>query len=392
MQRMTRRLFAELSGRITVTPLCWNRIANSFHLLGQRELEYLRTPFLRYKGPTSRPELLRENFPGELGRFVTRPKFDISQTLKNGDVFIAPDQFTDGRVHQLPDLGQKRHTTVIAIFHDAAGLGLSIFRSGTAQKFRHYLEALAAFDLIICISEESRGDLVDYWSRNQITARPKIVVESWPMEFDPAERAATLRKNDRPVVLCVSSFTPRKNHLRLLEAAQQLWTSGCNFELHLVGSSSGNWGIKIAFEVRRCQALGRPLRWLRHVDDRSLHHAYRECLFTVYPSLMEGFGLPILESLWHCKPCICGRKGALGEAARGGGCLVVDQTNTEDLAGGIRRLLNDEQLMRQLCDEAQQREFCTWEDYMKNFLEHVRATTAVKTLRESSLPFVGEKA
>jgi glycosyltransferase involved in cell wall biosynthesis len=392
MQRMTRRLFSELSARVEVTPLCWNRIANSYCFLGQRELEYLHTPFLRHKTPTSRPELLGENFPGELGRFLTRPRLDVFQTLKSGDIFIAPDQFTDHRVPKLPKLAQNGRARLIAIFHDAAGLRLSIFRSGTAENFRRYLEALAAFDLVICISEESRGDLVDYWSRNNVTARAQTVVESWPVEFDPVERAATSRREHLPILLCVSSFTPRKNHLRLAEAAQQLWNSGCNFELHLVGSSSGNWGIKVVFEIRRYQALGRPLRWLRHVDDRSLHHAYRECSFTVYRSLMEGFGLPILESLWHGKPCICGGNGALGEVARGGGCLIVDQTNTETLADGIRRLLHYEKLIRQLEAEAQEREFRTWEDYMKNFISYVRVTSAVKSSGQSTSPLVGEKA
>jgi glycosyltransferase involved in cell wall biosynthesis len=392
MQRMTRRLFAELSARVSVTPLCWNGIANSYHLLGERELEYVRTPFLRYKRPASRPELLGENFPGDLGRFLTRPKFDIAQTLKNGDVFIAPDQFSDRRVLKLPQIAQNRRTRFIAIFHDAAGLRLSIFRSSPAQNFRRYLEALAAFDLVICISEESRSDLVDYWSRNKITARARTVVESWPVEFDPVERGATPPRENSPIVLCVSSFTPRKNHLRLLEAADQLWKSGCNFELRLVGSSSGNWGFKVAFEVRRYQALGRPLRWLRHVDDRSLHHAYRECSFTVYPSLMEGFGLPILESLWHGKPCICGGNGAIGETARDGGCLIVDQTSTGHLAEEIGRLLNDETLLRRLSAEARRREFRTWAGYMKNFVGYLRGSTVVKPFSQSTSAFVGEKA
>jgi len=73
-----------------------------------------------------------------------------------------------------------------------------------------------------------------------------------------------------------------------------------------------------ALEAWRLQSLGRPIRWLKHVDDRTLHQAYRECLFTVYPSLMEGFGIPILESLWHGNRCVCGGNGALGEVARGG--------------------------------------------------------------------------
>ena len=371
MQRMTRRLFAELAAQADVSPLCWNTIANSYHDLGKSELEYLQTPFRRCKRPTSRPELLGENLPGEFRRFLTRRKIDISRALNDGDVFIAPDQFTDGRVGKLPELARQTRARMIVIFHDAAGLRLSIFRRGSAENFRRYLQALAAFDLVICISEESRSDLLDFWSRNNIWARGEVVVECWPVDFDQSERVAAPRKHDYPIVLCVSSFTPRKNHLRLLEAAKRLWDSGCKFELHLVGSSSGNWGIKVAFEVRRLQLLGRPLRWLRHIDDRALHQAYRECSFTIYPSLMEGFGLPILESLWHGKPCICGENGALGEAARGGGCLIVDQTTSTGLAEGIRQLLSEEQLRLRLSAEARSRQFRSWDDYVQSFLRSI---------------------
>ena len=371
MQRMTRRLFAELAARATVTPLCWNTIANSYHQLGKAELEYLQTPFRRYKRPSSRPELLGENFPGELKRFFGRRKIDLFNLLGENEIFIAPDQFTNRRVESLLKLTGKTRPRCVAIFHDAAGLRLSTFRRDPAQSFRRYLKALALFDLVICISEESRTDLLDFWRRNSITPRGEAVVEGWPVEFEESERGSVPRKSSA-LVLCVSSFTPRKNHLRLLETAQRLWDGGCKFDLHLAGSSSGNWGVKVAFEIRRLQLLGRPLHWLRHVDDRALHQAYRDCSFTVYPSLMEGFGLPILESLWHGKPCVCGGNGALGEAARGGGCLIVDQTSTTGLANGIRQLLSDKPLRLRLSAEAASREFRSWRDYGQCFLNRLR--------------------
>jgi glycosyltransferase involved in cell wall biosynthesis len=111
--------------------------------------------------------------------------------------------------------------------------------------------------------------------------------------------------------------------------------------------------------------------WLKHVDDKTLHALYRECAFTVYPSLMEGFGLPIAESLWHGKPCVCGGNGALGEVARGGGCLIVDQTSTSALADGIKSLLQDRQLRERLSDEARARKFRTWSDYIEKFLTYL---------------------
>ena len=113
----------------------------------------------------------------------------------------------------------------------------------------------------------------------------------------------------------------------------------------------------------------RPVHWLRHIDQETLEHRYAACLFTVYPSLFEGCGLPILESLTRGKPCLCGENGALGEVARGGGCLTVkEQHNPDNLASGMRRLLEDANLRQKLKEEASARDFGTWQDYASALL------------------------
>jgi glycosyltransferase involved in cell wall biosynthesis len=86
---------------------------------------------------------------------------------------------------------------------------------------------------------------------------------------------------------------------------------------------------------------------------------------------MEGFGLPIAESLLHGKPCVCGGNGALGEVARGGGCVIVDQTSVDALAEGIKTLLLDRQLYARLSDEARARKFRSWSDYIDKFFGHL---------------------
>ena len=122
------------------------------------------------------------------------------------------------------------------------------------------------------------------------------------------------------------------------------------------------------------------MRWLQHVDEATLLRAYCDCRFTVYPSLMEGFGLPIAESLWHGKPCVCGGNGALGEIAQGGGCLIVDQTSEEALAGGMKKLLTDQATYERLRGEARARTFRTWKNYIDNLLTHLRSVEPEKSV------------
>src|SRR5205807_3872638 len=225
-------------------------------------------------------------------------------------------------------------------------------------------------DLVVCVSEASRNDLLQLWA--ELGATPtQAAVETWPVEpFGPNENLGS--NQFRPLILCVGSFEPRKNHITLLRAADALWQAGLDFELNLIGRSTSSFGSRVKAELRKLLRAGRSVRWLKQVNDELLHRAYQECRFTVYPSLMEGFGLPITESLSHGKPCVCGGNGALGEVARGGGCLIVDQTSHAALAGGMKRLLSDRQLYARLCHEARERKFRSWSDYIDKLLTHLQ--------------------
>ena len=100
----------------------------------------------------------------------------------------------------------------------------------------------------------------------------------------------------------------------------------------------------------------------------ALQAAYRRCSFTVYPSLAEGFGLPVLESLQHGRPCVCSGRGALGESTRGGGCLVVEQVDAPGLAHALRRLLTQPEELAALARVGRQRRFRGWHEYADDLL------------------------
>ena len=371
MQRMTRRLFAELEQRMSVTPICWNRLGHFYHRLGNRESAYLRQPFQSYKRAVALPELRGEKFSGEFRRLLRRKPVDLSRETREGDLFLAPDFFGDSRRQKLPEIIRKNGMRAVAIFHDAAMERLGLHARRSTRKFRDYLQALASFNRVLCISQQSQDDLLAFWNEYGIRDTPETFVESWPLEFEEGQRSSADSANKSNSLLCVSTFVPRKNHLGLLDAAERLWSKDLEFELKLVGSWAGNWPVLL--KIRALRAKGRPLVWLKHVDDQTLHALYRECAFTVYPSLMEGFGLPIAESLWHGKPCICGGNGALGDVARGGGCLIVDQTSAGAIAEGIKTLMLDRHLYSQLSGEARARKFRSWSDYIDKFLAHLNA-------------------
>jgi len=370
IQRITRRIFQELNRRASVTPISWNSVGNRYQLLGGRERALLEEPARFLTRARARPELRGEYFPAELHRHLFRKSIRLEKQLRDGDVFLLPDIFRDGRLKKLPMLISRADVRSVAIFHDAAVLQLSMLDSRAKAKFEKYILSLAQFDLVVCVSEASHDDLRQLWS--ELGASPtETVVETLPIE-PIAQSPNRASKDAQPLVLCVGSFERRKNHVTLLRAANAVWESGLEFELELIGRSTGAFGRKVTAELRKLRRSARPVRWLKQVNDDVLQRAYQACRFSVYPSLMEGFGLPIGESLIHGKPCICGGNGALGEVARGGGCLVVDQTKAESLADAIKTLLVDRELYSRLCHEARARKFRSWPDYIGNLVAHLQ--------------------
>jgi glycosyltransferase involved in cell wall biosynthesis len=370
MQRMTRKIFAELNVRFDVRPISWNKVGNIYTELGEQEFRFLTRPFESRSHGAARPEWRGEDPLTELYRMLRRRRVNLEKEIGADNVFLVPDIFRDRRREALPVFLKQTGARTIAIFHDATDLRLTDVYPEREKKTRPYLEALALFDLVICVSKEARDDLRHFWKEYSCDAADTCV-EPWPGELEGAEASPDSNTSGN-FILYVSSFHGRKNHLKLFRAAEKLWKEGLIFELQLIGRNVGAPLNKIVREIWRLRLAGRPVRWLRHVDDVTLLRGYRECRFTVYPSLMEGYGLPIVESLLHGKPCICGGNGALGEVARGGGCLIVDQTNTAALAEGIKTLLLDRQLYARLSAEARARKFRSWSEYIDKFLMHLK--------------------
>ena len=154
-----------------------------------------------------------------------------------------------------------------------------------------------------------------------------------------------------PIVLAVGSHEPRKNHLALLHAAELLWREGLLFNLVFVGGNSWNSAAFDA-QVDTLRQANRPVQTILGLPDDLLWAAYRQAYCTVFPSLHEGFGLPVAESLASGTPVITSNFGSMRDLARHGGALLVDPRNDHDLTDALRQLLLDPALRDRLAAQA----------------------------------------
>lgn len=285
---------------------------------------------------------------------------------------IVPEIFSPRVATALPNLfnaGAPR----VALFHDAIALRLPEHTPRkTVGRFPAYLQELLAFDGIAAVSTDSQAALLDYWRWLEVRATPPVIALPLglePVDTAPLQRTSTAStSSNAPTVLCVGSIEGRKNHAALFDACETLWSDGLNFTLHVIGMPRPETARDALERLRALQARGRPLRFDGAVDDDALAAAYAACDFTVYPSLMEGFGLPVLESLQRGRPCLCSSQGALGESARDGGCVALDKVDAESLAAALRRLIQEPAERARLAAEARERTFRTWDVYARELL------------------------
>jgi glycosyltransferase involved in cell wall biosynthesis len=232
---------------------------------------------------------------------------------------------------------------------------------------------LLAFDGIAAVSDDSRQSLLDYWRWLGIGTHPPVqAIPLGTSAQSPPAVGDSSPPGSRPILLSIGSFEGRKNHLALLEACELLWRQGEHFELHLIGLANPKTGRDALARIPALQAAGRRLRYDGPVSDANVDAAYAACTFSVYPSLMEGFGLPVIESLAHGKPCICSAHGALGESAAGGGCIVLDNMDAVSLAHAIGGLLHAPARVAALAAEARTRRFKSWSEYTSQLIAWLR--------------------
>jgi glycosyltransferase involved in cell wall biosynthesis len=295
------------------------------------------------------------------------------------DGLLVPEIFSPAAAAALPALFAAASGPRAALFYDAVALKFpEMTPPKIVARYPAYLRELLAFDGIAAISADARDTLLDYWRWLGVKDHPEVVAITLGVDggarklggrpsFPRQSRgtAGDRQDDDQVVVLSVGSLEGRKNHGALLEACERLWAGGGRFELRLIGPARPETGRAAWERLRALQAAGRPLRYDGVVDDAALDAAYATCSFTVYPSLMEGFGLPVSESLVRGKPCVCSGRGALGESARGGGCLALEAVDATSLAGAIGHLLADQPALERLSAEARARKFKSVADYAR---------------------------
>ncbi|MGN1359381.1 MAG: WecB/TagA/CpsF family glycosyltransferase [Kiritimatiellia bacterium] len=191
-------------------------------------------------------------------------------------------------------------------------------------------------DHLLAISQTTADDLVRHWRTppSRLTVAPNGYTPP-----PPSKGGWLARHNLRPggYILYVARIEhPGKNHLSLLQAFALLNRPG----LQLVCAGSDWHRAQTVHDAARRNPLAKAIHFTGYIPDTDLREAYASAALYAFPSLYEGFGLPLLEALSAGIPCACSDLGALNEIASGI-AETFDPRSPQDIARALAKLLDE---------------------------------------------------
>lgn len=268
-----------------------------------------------------------------------------------GDITQHGINIYHGLSNEIPDLPptiKKVVTIHDVIFHKLPKTFPFIDRQMYAYKTK---KACHLADVIIAVSEQTKQDLMEL--TNTPENKIQVVYPTWNKEYEH-ECNYVLKEEyfaryglPRDFVLYVGAVSKRKNFLKLLEAM----TLPENKDKHLVAVSNGGDEYGNAEEFIYEKHLEGRVFFLKDLPWYELPIIYHMSQGLVYPSLYEGFGLPILEALRCGKPVITSNLSSMPEVG-GDACIFIDPTNVEEISAAINFIYYNLELAKEIKEKA----------------------------------------
>jgi glycosyltransferase involved in cell wall biosynthesis len=300
----------------------------------------------------------------ELGGAATAASWPrIGSLPGKSDWILTPELFSEAERPGFAAFLEERPCRIAAIYHDAIPIKFpDITWPRSVERHPAYMKLLARFDRVWAVSPASRDELLGFWKWQGVLSPPPVEVlalgADWP--GIPRVPAAQPAPSGAPRIVAVGILEPRKNQTMLLDACEALRGEGMEMELHLVGRVNPHFGAPIEARVKEVGARWRGLRHHAGMGDTELAALVRSARTTACASIAEGYGLPLLESLWLGVPCVCGDIAPMAGNAAGGGCLVIGGNSLPGWTEGLRRMLTDDGLHGRLAREASSRALPSW--------------------------------
>lgn len=300
--------------------------------------------------------------------------------LGEGDLLILPDAYwTKMEIWKHVRAARERGVFVVVVIHDAIPLTHPHFVNPQFQKgFRQYLtQAVANADLLVAVSQTVCDQLREELPQLLPELREFPPVEAFRNGADFEDKGQMVRdelvrlfeQSRSTPYLSVSTFDARKNYGFTLEAFEQLWSRGMDARIVFAGAQG--WQSEALLDKIKAHSEFRKRLYVYHdLSDSELTYCYRRARGTISSSFVEGFGLPIVESLWHGRRTFASDTPIHREVG-GNHVTYFDLASPEHLTGALAKW--EAELLNGASIEQSQVRPMSWRESTALLLERCRA-------------------
>ncbi len=354
-------------------------------------MEVVARDLLRAMIDTCPPDLELTAIINHRGMESSGPWHELEVAVADVDIGSRP-KWVAAEAFAVPRLAKRLRADVVHSLGNISPLHSSMARGVTVHDLIHHRarpSGLAAHsritgaivaagarraDRVVAISEQTAADLQAVLGipRERIDVVPNGIAPPAVAPTPEAALRARLELGDRPLIFSPSARQPHKNIDGLIAAHALLPTP--RPLLVLPGYVTGRDDLL----RKRAGALGigADIRMLGWIDQADLEGLYAYSRALVFPSLYEGFGLPVIEAMLRGLPVACSGRGALAEVA-GDAALFFDPQNPGAIAQTVSTLLTDDALRERLITAGRERAaHYTWERSAQGYFETFRQLAA----------------
>jgi glycosyltransferase involved in cell wall biosynthesis len=207
-----------------------------------------------------------------------------------------------------------------------------------------------AASCVLTPSEFSKRRILDAYQlpEEKVVVLPNGVSSVFhPVAREVAQRGMRTSLPRAPFILSVSDLQPRKNHLGLIQAFEDLIEAHPRLPHHLLVVGKETWYAPTVRTAAKKSRVADRIHFTGFVDDEELRRLYAACDLFVYPSFYEGFGLPILEAMACGRAVACSNTSAMPEVADSA-ALLFDPHSRRELVFAMRDLLLNPELRQRM--------------------------------------------
>ncbi|XIG84897.1 hypothetical protein C1N86_11655 [Priestia aryabhattai] len=299
----------------------------------------------------------------------------LMKHLKNIDIFWGPDF--------LSPLGFSGKKTLITI-HDLAFIDVNEHHS----KFHAmYFKTFLKFNLrkapnVLTVSQYSKKRILEHYP--EVSAEKVNITycsynsKQFNIEFDTqhAEKIRKIHQLPRNYMLFVGTTTARKNLVNVVKSIAYLSEKNVDVLDLVVVGARGN-GLKELIKLVKELKIDSKIHFLGYVDDCDIPYIYKLADLFLFPSLYEGFGIPLLESMSTSTPIITSSTTSLPEVA-GDAAIIVDPYSYTEIGNAIELVLDSSTLKEELrAKMSTQINKFSWQESAKQFLKTLNSLKSI---------------